>query len=74
MGQDLTAVEGNASVYQMNPVSQITGEGRAEFVSTWGPDFDQKGGARGGEGGIVFILSTHVSTNTTRGSSSGVAV
>ena len=30
-GQNLTAVEGNASVYQVNPVSRITGEGRAEF-------------------------------------------
>ena len=28
---NLTAVEGNASVYQVNPVSRITGEGRAEF-------------------------------------------
>ena len=30
-GQNLTAVEGNASVYQVNTVSRITGEGRAEF-------------------------------------------
>ena len=30
-GQNLTAVEGNASVYEVNPVSRITGEGRAEF-------------------------------------------
>ena len=30
-GQNLTAVEGNASVYQVYPVSRITGEGRAEF-------------------------------------------
>ena len=29
--QNLTAVEGNASVYQVNPVSRITGEGRAEL-------------------------------------------
>ena len=27
-GQNLTAVEGNASVYQVNPVSRISGEGR----------------------------------------------
>ena len=44
-------MEGNASVYQGNPVSRITGEGRAEFLRTWGPDFDQKGGGRGGRGG-----------------------
>ena len=42
-------MEGNASVYQVNTaVSRITGEGRAEFLRTWGPDFDQKGGGRGG--------------------------
>ena len=34
--KNLTAVEGNASVYQVNPVSRITGEGRAEFLRTWG--------------------------------------
>ena len=28
----MTAVEGNASVYQVYPVSRITGEGRAEFL------------------------------------------
>ena len=50
-GQYLTAVEGNASVYQVNPVSRITGEERAEFLRTWGPGFDQKGGREGGRGG-----------------------
>ena len=44
-------MEGNASVYQVNPVSRISGEGMAEFLRTWGPDFDQKGGREGGEGG-----------------------
>ena len=29
----MTAVEGNASVYHVNPVSRITGEGNAEFYS-----------------------------------------
>ena len=48
--KNLTAVEGNASVYQSNPVSRITGEGRAEFLGTWGPGFDQEG-AGGGRGG-----------------------
>ena len=28
--QNLTAVEGNASVYQVYPVSRVTGEGRTE--------------------------------------------
>ena len=36
-------MEGNAFVYQVNPVSRITGEGRAEFLRTWGPGFYQKG-------------------------------
>ena len=35
-------VEGNASDYQVNPVSRITGEGRAEFLRTWGPGFNQE--------------------------------
>ena len=45
-------MEGNASVYQVNTaVSRMTDEGRAEFLRTWGPDFDQKGGGRGEGGG-----------------------
>ena len=40
-GQHLTAAEENASVYQVNPVSRITGEGRAEFWRAWGPGLDQ---------------------------------
>ena len=35
----------------MNPVSRITSEGRAEFLSTWGPGFDQEGAGRGRVGG-----------------------
>ena len=34
----------------MNPVSRITGEGMAEFLRTWVPDFNQKRGGRGGMG------------------------
>ena len=48
-GQNLTVVKRNASVYQVNPVSRMTGEGRAEVLRVWGPGFDQKGaGVRGG--------------------------
>ena len=36
-------MEGNASVYQVNTVSRITGEGGAEFLRT------SEGGGRGGE-------------------------
>ena len=39
----MTTVKENASAYQVNPVSRITGKGRAEFLRTWGPCFDQKG-------------------------------
>ena len=49
-GQKLTAVEENGSVYQVNAVSRITGEGRAEFQRARGPDFDQRGRGEG-EGG-----------------------
>ena len=50
-GQNLTAVEGNASpVHQVYPVvSRITGEGRAEILRAWGAGFEQ--GAAGGWGG-----------------------
>ena len=42
-GQNLTAVKGNVSFYQVNLVSRTTGEGGgAEFWRTWGPGFDQK--------------------------------
>ena len=43
-------MEGNASIYQVNPAIRISGEGRAEFLRTWGPGFDQKGAGRGGGG------------------------
>ena len=60
-GQNMTAVKGNASVYQVNPVSRITGEGRAEILRTWGPGFDQEGAERGGGGGgKSFFFSNHV--------------
>ena len=38
-------------INQVNPVRRIPGEGRAEFLRTWGPDVDQEGGARGEGGG-----------------------
>ena len=47
-GQNLTAVEENALVYQVNPVSRMNGEERAVFLWTWGPDFVQKGVGKGG--------------------------
>ena len=57
----MTAVEGNVSVYQVNPVSRISGEGRAEFLRTWGPDFDQKGGGRerGTGGAAQFVRGNY---------------
>ena len=45
-GQNPTDVEGNASVYQVNRVSRITDEGRAEFSRTWGAGFDRKGAGK----------------------------
>ena len=43
-------MEGNASVYQVIPVSRITDEGRAEFLRAWGPGVEQEGAERGGGG------------------------
>ena len=41
-------MEGNALVYQVYPVSRITGEGRAEFLRAWGHGFEQEGAGGGG--------------------------
>ena len=57
-----TAVEGNASVYQVYPVSRTTGEGRAEFLRTWRPGFDQEGAGRGEGGGIYMEFLVQQST------------
>ena len=40
-------MDGNASVYQVYPVSGITGEGRAEILRAWGPGFEQAGAGGG---------------------------
>ena len=45
----MTAVEGNAPVYQVYPVSRMTGEGRAEFSRAWVSGI-QKKTAGGGNG------------------------
>ena len=49
-GKNLTAVGGNASVYQVYPVSSIPGEGSADFSRAWGPEFEQEGAGGGGGG------------------------
>ena len=51
-------MERNASVYQVNPVSRITGEGRAEFLWMWGPGFDRKGAGVGGGGQLNLCVET----------------
>ena len=60
-GQNLTAVEGNASVYEVYPVSRITGEERAEFLRALGHGFEQEGEREGG-GGWAGQLKTCVET------------
>ena len=45
-------MEGNASVYEVYPVSRITGEGRAEVLREWGPGFEQEGAGGVGVGGV----------------------
>ena len=56
-------MEGNASVYQVNPVSRITGEGRVEFLRTWGPGLDQEGAVGGGGGGGTGRVAQFVREN-----------
>ena len=48
-------MEGNALIYQVNPVSRISGEGRAEFLRTWGRDFDLEGGGGGTVGAAQSV-------------------
>ena len=43
-------MEGNASVYQVCPVSRITGEGRAEFLRAWGLGLSKRERGGGGRG------------------------
>ena len=50
----------------MNPVSRKTGEGRAEFLRTWGPGFDQKGGGLGGKGGGLKYVTLSPGENNER--------
>ena len=49
----MTAVEGNASVYQVYPVGRLTGKGRAEVLGPWGPGIViiLQGAGSGGKGG-----------------------
>ena len=51
-------MEGITSVYQVNPVSQITGEGRTDFFKTWGPGFDQEGAGEGRAGQLNLCVET----------------
>ena len=55
-GHILTAVEENASVYQVYPVSRITRERRAEFLRARGPGFEQEGAGGGGLNLCVEIV------------------
>ena len=45
----MTVVEGNVSVYRVDPISRMTGDVRAEFSRMWGPGSDQKRAGLGGE-------------------------
>ena len=55
----MTAVEGNASVYQVYPVIRVIDDGRAEFLRAWGSGFEQEGagGVGGGGGGWAGQLN-----------------
>ena len=59
-GQNLTAVEGNASVYQVYSVRRTTGEGRAEFYGRWGLGVNKR--ERGGGWGWAGQLNLWAET------------
>ena len=63
----MTAVVGNASSYQVHPVSRITGEGRAEFLRAWGHGFEQDGAVGGGGGGAGQLNLCVATVNPLRG-------
>ena len=51
----------------MNPVIRITGEGRAEFLRTWGAGLIKKGGGAGGTGGAArFVCGNYKSYPVSR--------
>ena len=57
-------MEGNASVYQVNPAGRITGEGRAEILRAWGPWFEQQGA--GGRGATPSVRGNYDSFKGTK--------
>ena len=54
----------------MNPVSQISGEKRAEVLRTWGPDFI-RGGREGGRGGRGRVGQVNLCVETINPSCGG---
>ena len=65
-GQNLTAVERNSSVYQVYPVSRITGEGGAEVLRAWGPGSAQEwSGGRGRAGATQSVRGNYKSFKRT---------
>ena len=55
----MTAVEGNASVYQVYAASHIPGEGRAELLSAWGLDLNKRERGGRGTGGATQSVRGH---------------
>ena len=48
-------------LFQVNPVSRITGEGRVELLRTWGPGFEQEGAGREeGRGGVRDVRGSSI--------------
>ena len=48
-------MQGNASVYQVYPVSRITGGGRVESLRAWGSGFVEEGGGGRRAGQLIYI-------------------
>ena len=49
-------MEGNASVYQVYPVSRVAGEGKVEVLRAWGNGSEQEGAGGGGKGGATQYM------------------
>ena len=69
-GQNLTAVEGNVSFYQVNPVSRITGEGGGVVLKDVGAWFWSKASGVGGGGGQTGGQFVRVSYKSFQGDKS----
>ena len=58
-------MKGNASVYQVYPISLIIGDGRAEFIGAWGSGFEQEEAGGAGQINIYYVRGNYKSLKGT---------